>query len=298
MSEVLKLVDIWKIYGSGGNKIAVLKGINLSIKRGELVIIMGPSGSGKSTLLSIIGTLDRPTKGKVYIGGVNVTSLNEDELVLFRSRRIGFVFQSYNLIKNLTALENVMLPMILSRLYDVKEAEKKALELLKLVGLGKHAHKFPKQMSGGQQQRVAIARALATDPDLILMDEPTGNLDLKSSAQVVSLIKWLNEVYGQTFLIVTHNPELVEVATRVLYIRDGRIYGNPPKQLLAVKLKEELAKMEKSSTVREAQLKLLEIKAQALKRLALTGSISESRLREELEYLRLRVSKLESLVSK
>ncbi|RLE93080.1 MAG: ABC transporter ATP-binding protein [Thermoprotei archaeon] len=298
MSEVLKLVDIWKIYGSGGNKIAVLKGINLSIKRGELVIIMGPSGSGKSTLLSIIGTLDRPTKGKVYIGGVNVTSLNEDELVLFRSRRIGFVFQSYNLIKNLTALENVMLPMILSRLYDVKEAEKKALELLKLVGLGKHAHKFPKQMSGGQQQRVAIARALATDPDLILMDEPTGNLDLKSSAQVVSLIKWLNEVYGQTFLIVTHNPELVEVATRVLYIRDGRIYENPPKQLLAVKLKEELAKMEKSSTVREAQLKLLEIKAQALKRLALTGSISESRLREELEYLRLRVSKLESLVSK
>jgi len=298
MSEVLRLVDIWKIYGSGENKIAVLKGINLSIKRGELVIIMGPSGSGKSTLLSIIGTLDRPTKGKVYIGGVDVTSLNEDELVLFRSRRIGFVFQSYNLIKNLTALENVMLPMILSRLYDVKEAEKKALELLKLVGLGKHAHKFPKQMSGGQQQRVAIARALATDPDLILMDEPTGNLDLKSSAQVVSLIKWLNEVYGQTFLIVTHNPELVEVATRVLYIRDGRIYENPPKQLLAVKLKEELAKMEKSSTVREAQLKLLEIKAQALKRLALTGSISENRLREELEYLRLRVSKLESLVSK
>jgi len=298
MSEVLKLVDIWKIYGSGENKVAVLKGINLSVKRGELVIIMGPSGSGKSTLLSIIGTLDRPTKGRVYIGGVDVTSLSEDELVLFRSRRIGFVFQSYNLIKNLTALENVMLPMILSRLYDVKEAEKKALELLKLVGLGKHAYKFPKQMSGGQQQRVAIARALAIDPDLILMDEPTGNLDLKSSAQVVSLIKWLNEVYGQTFLIVTHNPELVEIATRVLYIRDGRIYENPPKQLLAVKLKKELAKMEKSSTVREAQLKLLEIKAQALKRLALTGSISESRLREELEYLKLRISKLESLASK
>ena len=297
MSEVLKVIDVWKIYGEGGNSVKVLKGISFTIRRGELVIVMGPSGSGKSTLLSIIGTLDRPTRGKVIIGGVDVTSLSEDELVLFRSRKLGFVFQSYNLIKNLTALENVMLPMLLSKIYRVKEAEEKARELLKLVGLEKHAHKFPRQLSGGQQQRVAIARALANDPELILMDEPTGNLDLRSSAQVVSLVKWLNEVYGQTFVIVTHNPELLEIATRVLYIRDGRIYENPPEHLLSVKLREELEKMVRSRSVREAQVKLLEIRAAALRRLAVEGDISRPILERELAELRARVSRLERLCS-
>ena len=294
MSDALRLESVTKVYTVGTSKITVLKGVDLTVKRGELAVIMGPSGSGKSTLLCIAGTLDRPSSGKVYIGGVDVTEMSEEELSRFRAERVGFVFQSYNLLSNFTALENVMIPMLLTGLYTVSEARERALLLLKAVGLEGHAGKFPSQLSGGQQQRVAIARALANDPDVVLMDEPTGNLDVASAARVASLVKWLNQVYGQTFVIVTHNPELASIASRVLYIRDGRIFESPPESLLERRLKEEMKSTRYAYELKRIQLRLLEIKAQSLRRALTERSVEPSKLMEELSQLEGRIKRLKS----
>jgi len=293
MSSVLRLVNVWKFYGYGDKRMAVLKNINFKVEAGELVVVMGPSGSGKSTLLSIASTLDKPSMGSVYIGDVNVTELNEEELTALRSRKLGFVFQTYNLIRNFTALENVMAPMILSGLYAVDEARSRALELLSLVGLREHYNKFPSQLSGGQQQRVAIARALANDPEIVFMDEPTGNLDTRSSAKVISLVKWLNEVYGQTFLIVTHNLELTEIATRVVYIRDGILYENPPRDLLSSKLSEELTRIRKSDLMKNAQLNLLKTRAQSLRRLMIEGILPRNEAEKEVVRIKQAIRRLQ-----
>ncbi|MFP3257887.1 MAG: ABC transporter ATP-binding protein, partial [Caldivirga sp.] len=183
-----------------------------------------PSGSGKSTLLNIIGMLDKPTSGRVYLDGVDVTDMSEGELARFRLFKVGFLFQQYNLIQNLTALENVMMPMIMSGLYDRAMAEAKARYLLELVRLTPYATHFPNQLSGGQQQMVALARALALNPSFIIMDEPTGALDPVSASRLLALINVLNKAIGVTMIIATHNPDVAQVGTRILNIRGGRIY--------------------------------------------------------------------------
>jgi len=291
---VLECRDLVKTYGAGETAVRVLKGINLRVYEGEIIVIMGPSGSGKTTLLSILGTLEKPSSGDVIIAGTNVTELSEEELTRFRLEKLGFVFQSYNLLRNLTAIENVMFPMLVSGNYTFGEARRKAHELLKLVGLEKHVDKFPGQLSGGQQQRVAVARALANDPEIIFMDEPTGNLDAKSSARVLSLVKVLNEIYGQTFMVVTHNPELTMFASRVLYIRDGVVYQNPPDGLFKRSVSEELEESRrKLSAIVESQVKILRIDAENLYRRAKSGLIDEGEFRVLLERFERRYRLLE-----
>jgi len=291
---VLECRDLVKTYSAGETAVRVLKGINLRVYEGEIIVIMGPSGSGKTTLLSILGTLEKPSSGDVIIAGTNVTELSEEELTRFRLEKLGFVFQSYNLLRNLTAIENVMFPMLVSGNYTFGEARRKAHELLKLVGLEKHVDKFPGQLSGGQQQRVAVARALANDPEIIFMDEPTGNLDAKSSARVLSLVKVLNEIYGQTFMVVTHNPELTMFASRVLYIRDGVVYQNPPDGLFKRSVSEELEESRrKLSAIVESQVKILRIDAENLYRRAKSGLIDEGEFRVLLERFERRCRLLE-----
>jgi len=204
----------------GLTTIKALNGINLKIDKGEFISIVGPSGSGKTTLLSIIGLLDRPTKGKVILENKDVSSLNDNELSSLRAEKIGFIFQTFNLIPNLTAKENVELASAFSN--KVRDSEKKALELLKIVGLEDRANHRPSQLSGGEQQRVAIARALMNDPIILLADEPTGNLDSKTSLEILEIFKMLNK-RGVTILLVTHNMMLTEEANRILYIKDGKI---------------------------------------------------------------------------
>lgn len=294
--EALVLRDIWKIYRTQSEEIPVLKGVNLSVNQGELAIIMGPSGSGKSTLLSIAGGLERPSKGRVIVGGVDITDLDEDELTKIRARKIGFVFQSFNLIRNLTAVENVMMPLIFTGMYSWRQAREIALKMLEIVGLKGHEEKFPRQLSGGQQQRVAIARALAPSPDIILMDEPTGSLDVDSASRVLSLVKWLNEAFGQTIIIVTHNPEIAELATRTFYIRGGEIYQQPPTSTFADKVKE-LKSSASYGSLAKVQLDLLKIKLEALEAAAKQGKIPPEVLEGELRSLEARISKLEKYVS-
>ncbi|WP_056934390.1 ABC transporter ATP-binding protein [Thermococcus barophilus] len=220
---VLETVNLVKNYYIG-RKIVVpaLRGVSLKIYEGEFVAIIGPSGSGKTTLLNMLGLLDRPTSGKVYIDGIDVSNLNDNQLSEIRLRKIGFVFQYYNLVPILTALENVELPMLLAGV-PRKKRIKRAKELLKSVGLEKFMHHKPNEMSGGQQQRVAIARALANDPSIVLADEPTGNLDTQTSKEIIALMKRINLERGTTFVIVTHDVEVAKEAERILQIRDGKI---------------------------------------------------------------------------
>ncbi|HDN83359.1 MAG TPA: ABC transporter ATP-binding protein [Candidatus Altiarchaeales archaeon] len=220
-SEVIRLENVWKIYKMGAENIYALKGISLSISKQEFVVIMGPSGSGKSTLMHIIGCLDVPTKGEVFLDGKNISQLSENELAMIRGKKIGFVFQTFNLMPSLTALENVMLPMMFQDI-DKIEREKRAYKLLEMVGLADRVQHKPSQLSGGQQQRVAIARALANDPDIILADEPTGNLDSKAGEEVMSLLSKL-KAKGKTIVVVTHNPELSVYADKLIHIKDGKI---------------------------------------------------------------------------
>lgn len=217
---LIELIDVYKYYVMGLTTIKALNGINLKIDKGEFISIVGPSGSGKTTLLSIIGLLDRPTKGKVILENKDVSSLNDNELSSLRAEKIGFIFQTFNLIPNLTAKENVELASAFSN--KVRDSEKKALELLKIVGLEDRANHRPSQLSGGEQQRVAIARALMNDPIILLADEPTGNLDSKTSLEILEIFKMLNK-RGVTILLVTHNMMLTEEANRILYIKDGKI---------------------------------------------------------------------------
>jgi putative ABC transport system ATP-binding protein len=221
-SVVMKVENLFKIFNSAAGRVAALRGVNLSIRKGEFVAIVGPSGSGKSTLLNIIGALDRPTSGSVFIRGVNVFSLSDSELATMRNYLIGFIFQSYNLINRTTVLKNVALPAILSDM-DGSERERRAMKILDVLGIGEKAGFKPANLSGGQQQRVAIARALMNDPAIILADEPTGNLDTKTGQEVFDLLKVLSSKFRRTIVMVTHNPELAEATDRAIYIRDGMV---------------------------------------------------------------------------
>ncbi len=219
---VVKLDNVWKIYKTGKIEYPALRGLNLQVKEGEFVSVMGPSGSGKSTLLNIIGALDRPTRGKVVIAGRDLSSLDDEELAVFRRNVIGFVFQTFNLIPRLTAAENVEVPMIANGV-PIRDRVKRAMMLLRIVGMEEFARHKPMELSGGQQQRVAIARALANDPKIILADEPTGNLDTANKKVVMHLLKKLNKEQGKTIIVVTHDPEVAAIADRIVYIRDGKI---------------------------------------------------------------------------
>lgn len=221
-SIIIKCEDVWKIYNPNTPaEVKALQNINLEIKKGELIAIMGSSGSGKSTLLNCIGCLDVPTKGKVYIENKDISRLDENQLALIRRKRIGFVFQFFNLIPNLTALKNVELPMIFLGLEEEKR-KNKAEKLLKEVGLEKRVNHKPAELSGGEVQRVAIARSLANDPIVVLADEPTGNLDSKSGKEIMDIFRKLNKE-GRTIILVTHEKIIANHAKRIIKIHDGKI---------------------------------------------------------------------------
>lgn len=220
--SVMRVENIVKIFDSAAGRVAALRGINLTIRRGEFVSIVGPSGSGKSTLLNIIGALDKPTSGKVYINDIDIFALADSEIATMRNHLIGFIFQSYNLINRTSVLKNVALPGILGGMGG-DERERRAQKLLEVLGIGDKAGFKPVNLSGGQQQRVAIARSLMNDPAIILADEPTGNLDTKTGSDVFALLKMLSTKFRRTVVMVTHNPELAESTDRAIYIRDGMV---------------------------------------------------------------------------
>lgn len=219
---VLRMRDIVKEFGSGDNILRALDGINLDIYRGEYVSIMGPSGSGKSTLFNMIGGMDKPTSGSVFINDVDMAQLDAAELAYLRCRTMGYIFQTFNLIPVMTALENVTLPMVFAGT-ETDDAIEKGVKLLELVGLGARLHHKPSELSGGQQQRVAIARALANDPAIILADEPTGNLDLRTGKEIITLLKKMNVENGVTVISATHDLKMVDISDRIVWIRDGKI---------------------------------------------------------------------------
>jgi len=222
---LIELKDIYKIYQMGAVRVNALNGLTLSIDKGELTAVMGPSGSGKSTLMNIIGCLDQVTSGEYVLDGTNVSTLNDDQLAAIRNRKIGFVFQVYNLLARTTALDNVEVPLIYA---GAKNRRQRALESLKVVGLEDRIHHRPNELSGGEQQRVAIARALVNDPDIILADEPTGNLDTKTGLEIVSLFQRLNLERGITVIYVTHAPDIAEFTRRIIRLRDGILLSDEP----------------------------------------------------------------------
>ena len=218
--EVLKAENLIKIYGKGENQVKALNGVSLSVTKGEFVAVVGTSGSGKSTLLHMLGGLDRPDSGKVYVDGKDIFSLKEEALTIFRRRKIGFVFQAYNLVPVLSVYENVVLPVEL----DGKKADREFVqEILDTLGIREKERNLPGQLSGGQQQRAAIARALAAKPAILLCDEPTGNLDSRTSQDVLGLLKVSGQKFAQTIVMITHNEEIAQMADRIIRIEDGRI---------------------------------------------------------------------------
>ncbi len=221
-ANVVRAVDVQKRYQLGGETIHALRGVTLSVRRGEYVSIMGPSGSGKSTFFNMVGGLDKPDVGEVYIDEVDIASLDTFELAWLRCHKIGYIFQTFNLIPVQSALENVMLPMLFAGVAEA-DAQEKAAELLTKVGLGNRLLNKPPQMSGGQQQRVAIARALANDPAILLADEPTGNLDLKTGEEIIEMLSGLKEDFGVTVITATHDHKMLSASDRVVYIVDGGI---------------------------------------------------------------------------
>ena len=218
---VIELSGIKKIYQVGGQEVAALAGIDLNIAKGEFAALMGPSGSGKSTLMNILGCLDRPTVGSYKLDGQEVATLSDDELAVTRNRRIGFVFQNFNLLSRISAADNVALPLVYAGV-GRKEREEKAKKILDAVGLGDRAEHQPNELSGGQRQRVAIARALVNDPHIIMADEPTGNLDTKSTKEIMEIFEGLHKE-GRTIILVTHEPDIAACASRQLLVRDGLI---------------------------------------------------------------------------
>lgn len=223
MDEILKVENLSKIYGEGENKVEALKNVSFTINRGEFIAIMGASGSGKSTLLHMIGGLDRPTDGKVYVDGEDIYKLNEQKLAIFRRRNIGFVFQFFNLIPILDVEENISLPALL----DKEKVDKNYLnEVIGMLGLKERIKHLPSQLSGGQQQRVSIGRALINKPALILADEPTGNLDSKNGREVIELLKLSSKKYNQTLIVITHDMNVAEQAEKIITISDGEIKWN------------------------------------------------------------------------
>ena len=221
-----QVIDLHKYYDLGESRVHALRGVSVSIQPEEFAAIMGASGSGKSTFMNILGCLDRPSSGRYLLEGTDVSSLDKRALAAIRNRQIGFVFQGFNLLARTTALENVELPTLYTRL-DNSEREKRAVEALRMVGLEDRAHHFPSQMSGGQQQRVAIARALVNRPAILLADEPTGNLDSRTSVEIMEILQELNE-RGLTIVLVTHEHDISQFARRVLIFRDGRIRKDEP----------------------------------------------------------------------
>jgi putative ABC transport system ATP-binding protein len=219
---VLQTINLTKVFNSSVVKVVALKDVNISIRKGEFVSIVGPSGSGKSTLLNLLGALDRPTKGQVLIDGIDVFSLNDSDVAMIRNKKIGFIFQSYNLINRTTVINNVEIPSIITGMPKERRVNR-ARKILKLLGIEDKADFKPSVLSGGQQQRVAIARALMNNPSVIFADEPTGNLDTKTGQEVFDLLKDLSHKYNRTILMVTHNPELADATDRSIYIRDGMI---------------------------------------------------------------------------
>ncbi|MDQ0338045.1 putative ABC transport system ATP-binding protein [Caldalkalibacillus uzonensis] len=223
MSEtIINIQNLTKTYQVGGEVVHALRDVSLQVKTGEFLAIMGPSGSGKSTLMNIIGCLDRPDSGQYILDGKEIDKLSENELAIVRNKKIGFVFQNFNLLSHMTALENVELPL-LYRGMRTKERKMVAYECLQKVGLEERAHHLPNQLSGGQQQRVAIARALVGHPPILLADEPTGVLDSKTGLEIIAVIKSLNE-QGHTIIVITHDPSVAEHSKRVVYLRDGQLF--------------------------------------------------------------------------
>lgn len=218
----VKVVEVEKTYRLGENQVHALKGINMELNKGEFVAFMGPSGSGKTTLLNLIGVLDKPSKGKIYVNNTDLTGLKEKDLTRLRRGTIGFIFQFYNLIPVLSALENVELPLLITGV-PIKERQTRAKELLTMVGLADRTHHRPDELSGGEQQRVAIVRALANKPSIVLADEPTGDLDSKTGKEIVQALRDLSSREGATVIIVTHDPVVASMASRVFEMRDGTI---------------------------------------------------------------------------
>ena len=225
MSELIRVEDVHKTYRMGDVEVPALRGINLTIEHGEFVAVMGSSGSGKSTLMNILGCLDRPNTGKYFLEGHEVGSLKPDQWAYIRNKRIGFVFQGFNLLSRTTALENVELPMMYNG-FAGQERHQRAIEVLSLVGLDKRLDHTPNQLSGGQQQRVAIARALVNRPSLILADEPTGNLDSATSNEIMALFQQLNTGQGMTIILVTHEADIAAYARRQIIFRDGLVISD------------------------------------------------------------------------
>ena len=221
---LLELKELYKIYIMGSVEVQALRGIDLTIDKGEFISIMGTSGSGKSTLMNIIGCLDGPTKGNYFLEGIDIKEKSEDELSFIRNQKIGFVFQSFNLIARTSAVKNVELPMIYAKMH-ANDRHERAKQLLEKVGLGDRIHHMPNELSGGQRQRVAIARALANEPPIMLADEPTGNLDSKSSIEIMEIFRNLNEE-GKTVIIVTHERDIAEYTDRIVTFKDGQIVGD------------------------------------------------------------------------
>lgn len=225
---VLKAENLIKIYGKGENQVKALNGVSLSVEKGEFVAVVGTSGSGKSTLLHMLGGLDRPDSGKVYIEDKDIFAVKEEELTIFRRRKIGFVFQSYNLVPVLSVYENVVLPVEL----DGKKADRAFVnDILDTLGIREKAANLPGQLSGGQQQRAAIARALAAKPAILLCDEPTGNLDSRTSQDVLGLLKISGQKFSQTIVMITHNEEIAQMADRIIRIEDGRILASKGRRM-------------------------------------------------------------------
>ena len=225
--KILKTEDLKKYYGNKENEVHALNGVNFYVEEGEFVSIVGTSGSGKSTLLHMLGGLDRPTSGKVFVDGKDIFSLKDEALTIFRRRKIGFVFQSYNLVPVLNVYENIVLPIEL----DGNKVDKAYVnELIEILGIGEKLQNLPGQLSGGQQQRVAIARALEAKPAIVLADEPTGNLDSRTSQDVLGLLKVTGEKFGQTIVMITHNPDLAQLADRIVIIEDVMILNRKERE--------------------------------------------------------------------
>lgn len=232
---LIEIQDVWKVYDLGEVQVEALRAADLMIELGEYVALVGPSGSGKSTLMNVLGCLDRPTRGSYRLGGDEVATMSRDERARIRNRQLGFIFQNFNLLSRTTALENVELPLLYSKRMSAAERHRRAAEKLELVGLADRMHHHPNQLSGGQQQRVAIARALVNEPAILMGDEPTGNLDTRTSRELIGLMRRLNREQGLTVIIVTHDQDIARNADRIVVLRDGGIVADTRDFTQAVK---------------------------------------------------------------